>query len=128
MFISPSPPPVTIKLVTFYMKIIHIGSCYTVRKKMAFYFSKGFIKVVQKILLIVIAAYIYSVLSLIMPPCPKNEIGWKIYPFEHDFFASSILFMASAAIKVAESDVWPCNTRPRNKLIRFVGEVWKLFF
>lgn len=95
---------------------------------MAFCFSKEFTKVTQKIFLIVMAAYLYKVLSKFMPSCPMNKIGWKIYPFDKLFFESSMLFMTSAAITIVESDVWPGNTRPQNKLIRFIGEVWKLIF
>jgi len=90
---------------------------------MAFSVNKGLVKVVQKLTLLVITAYLYTTISLVVPSCPFIKAGWKIYPFDKKLFTSSILFMASAAMTIVECDVWPYNTRPHNKILKFFGEV-----
>lgn len=85
--------------------------------------NEGLITVIQKLTLLVIAAYVYTIFSSITPSCKSVKVGWKIYPFDKKFYTSSMLFMASAAMTIVECNVWPYNTKPQNKILKFLGEV-----
>lgn len=86
--------------------------------------NQGTIKVIQKLILISLTAYLYNTFSSVVPSCSLVKNGWKIYPFDKKFFSSSILFMTSAAINIVECDIWPCNTKPHNRILKFFGEVY----
>lgn len=90
---------------------------------MKFLSNTGFMKVVQKIILIALTVYIDVLFSSFVPSCRSSKTGWNIYPFDRNFFESSVLFMASAAITVVELDIWPYSTKPCNKILKYVGEV-----
>jgi len=92
---------------------------------MAFRVNDGLVKIVQKLTLLFVTAYLYTIFSSVIPTCQIIKAGWKIYPFDKKFFTSSMLFMASAASTIVECNVWPYNTRPCNKIIKFFGEVRK---
>lgn len=61
--------------------------------------------------------------SLEIPSCPLVMAGQNIYPFDMQFFESSILFMTGSAIIIVECNVWPHNMKPKNEIIQFFGEV-----
>lgn len=90
---------------------------------MTFCLNQGSIKVIQKIILISLTTYLYNIFSSVAPSCLVSMNGWKIYPFDRQFFPSSILFMTSAAMTIVECDIWPSNTKPHNRLLKFFGEV-----
>ncbi|KAF0773371.1 Uncharacterized protein FWK35_00004078 [Aphis craccivora] len=61
-----------------------------------------------------------------LPPeirtCPLIKNGLKIYPFDNQFFISSVLFLTGASISIVECDIWPYNTKPKNRIIQFLAE------
>lgn len=85
--------------------------------------NDGFVKVIQKIILIFITAYLYTVFSTIIPSCPSHKVYWKIFPFDIKFFTSSVIFMASVTITIVECNIWLYNATPHNRLIKYLGEV-----
>lgn len=87
----------------------------------------GLLKIVQKLCLTCICAYFYTTLSAMVPSCSMANNGWKIYPFDEKFFASSVILMSTVAIHIVECNIWPYNTRPRNPMIRAIGEVREFF-
>ncbi|XP_022176032.1 uncharacterized protein LOC111037658 [Myzus persicae] len=91
---------------------------------MAFLLNNGSIKVLKKICLITITANLYTIFSLLVPSCPMLMVGRNIYPFDVQFFESSILFMTGASIIIVECRVWPKNMKPKNQIIHFFGELY----
>lgn len=90
---------------------------------MACELNGGCIKFIKQITLVLITAYLYTTFSLLVPSCGMVMASWKIFPFDKNFISSSVLFMASAAITIVNYDVWPQNTKPKNILLKFLGEV-----
>ncbi|XP_050527839.1 uncharacterized protein LOC126897935 [Daktulosphaira vitifoliae] len=86
--------------------------------------NEGFQKIFQKVVLGWTTAYLYSVFSCSVPKCPEINAGWHIYPYDKRYFISSSIFMISTSIMIAELDIWICNMRPNNKIIRFILEVY----
>jgi len=93
---------------------------------MTIYIDEGLLKITQKMCLTALTIYAYIQFSSKIRTCPQNKIGWKIYPFDLQFFQSSVLFLTAAAISIVECDIWPNNTKPKNRMIRFFAEVHKL--
>lgn len=85
--------------------------------------NEGSIKITQKICLVAISIYLYTVFSLEVRTCPLIKGGWHIYPFDKQFFHSSVLFLIGAATILVECNIWPNNTKPENRIIQFLAEV-----
>jgi len=90
--------------------------------------NEGLLKITQKLCLIVLSIYLYTIFSSEIRTCPLIKIGSKIYPFDNQFLLSSVLFLTGAAISIVECDIWPYNTKPKNRIIQFLAEVHKLIF
>ncbi|XP_003243117.1 uncharacterized protein LOC100574312 [Acyrthosiphon pisum] len=91
---------------------------------MTIYIDEGLLKITQKMCLIALTIYAYIQISSEIRTCSQNKIGSKIYPFDSQFFESSVLFLTAAAICIVECDIWPNNTKPRNRMIRFLAELY----
>ena len=93
---------------------------------MTIFINEGLLKITQKVCLIALTIYAYILFSSQIQTCPLMKTGSKIYPFDSAFFQSSVLFLTAAAISIVECDIWPNNTKPKNRMIRFFAEVHKL--
>jgi len=93
---------------------------------MTIYIDEGLLKITQKMCLTALTIYAYIIFSTEILNCPQKKTGSKIYPFDSQFFQSSVLFLTAAAISIVECDIWPNNTKPKNRMIRFFAEVHKL--
>lgn len=94
---------------------------------MAFCLNEGFVKVTQKIILILLTNFLYNSFSSITPTPSSTAVkaGLKIYPFDKGLHTSSVFIMISLALTIAEYNVWPYNLKPNNRLLKFIGEVRK---
>lgn len=93
---------------------------------MTIFIHEGLLKITQKMSLIALTIYAYILFSSEIRTCPLIKTGSKIYPFDSQFFQSSVLFLTAAAISIVECDIWPHNTKPKNRIIQFLAEVHKL--
>jgi len=93
---------------------------------MTIFINEGLLKITQKLCLIALTVYVYIIFSSEIRTCPLVKTGPKIYPFDSQFFPSSVLFLTAAAISIVECDIWPYNTKPKNRIIQFLAEVHKL--
>ncbi|XP_025203751.1 uncharacterized protein LOC112600671 [Melanaphis sacchari] len=91
---------------------------------MTIFINEGLLKITQKMCLITSTIYLYTIFSSEIPTCPLNKIGFKIYPFDNHFFESSVLFLTGASISIVECDIWPYNTKPKNRIIQFLAELY----
>jgi len=88
--------------------------------------NEGLLKITQKMCLMALTIYAYILFSSQIQTCSLIKTGLKIYPFDSAFFQSSVLFLTAAAISIVECDIWPNNTKPKNRIIQFFAEVHKL--
>jgi len=93
---------------------------------MTIFINEGLLKITQKLCLIALTIYVYILFSSEIRTCPLIKTGSKIYPFDSQFFLSSVLFLTAAAISIVECDIWPYNTKPKNRIIQFLAEVHKI--
>jgi len=93
---------------------------------MTIYLDEGLLKITQKMCLTALTIYAYIIFSPEMMTCQQNKVGSKIFPFDIQFFESSVLFLTAGAISIVECDIWPNNIKPKNRMIRFLAEVHKL--
>ncbi|XP_060836027.1 uncharacterized protein LOC132918653 [Rhopalosiphum padi] len=91
---------------------------------MTIFINEGLLKITQKLCLIAITIHLYTIFSSEIHTCPLIKIGSKIYPFDNQFFLSSILFLTGASISIVECDIWPYNTKPKNRIIQFLAELY----
>lgn len=91
---------------------------------MTIFINEGLLKITQKLCLIASTIYLYTIFSSEILTCPqiKNSF-FKIHPFDNQFFISSVLFLTGASISIVECDIWPYNTKPKNRIIQFLAEV-----
>ena len=92
---------------------------------MTIFINEGLLKITQKLCLIAITIHLYTIFSSEMRTFPLIKIALKIYPFDNQFFLSSILFLTGASISIVECDIWPYNTKHKNRIIQFLAEVQK---
>jgi len=90
---------------------------------MTIFINEGLLKITQKLCLIASTMYLYIIFSSEIRTCPLIKNGLKIYPFDNQFFISSVLFLTGASISIVECDIWPYNTKPKNRIIQFLAEV-----
>ncbi|XP_022182688.1 uncharacterized protein LOC111042404 [Myzus persicae] len=91
---------------------------------MTIFINEGLLKITQKMCLTAITIYVYILFSSEIRTCPLTKTGSKIYPFDSQFFQSSVLFLTAAAIAIVECDIWPYNTKPKNRIIQFLAELY----
>ncbi|CAH1726567.1 unnamed protein product [Aphis gossypii] len=91
---------------------------------MTIFINEGLLKITQKFCLIASTMYLYIIFSSEIRTCPLIKNGLKIYPFDNQFFISSVLFLTGASISIVECDIWPYNTKPKNRIIQFLAELY----
>ncbi|XP_060869598.1 uncharacterized protein LOC132944330 [Metopolophium dirhodum] len=86
--------------------------------------NEGLLITAQKMCLIALTICAYILLSSQIQTCPLIKNGSKIYPFDGEFYQSSVLFLTAAAIYIGECDIWSKYIKPKNRLIQFLAELF----